>query len=228
MDRFRRVRQGSRQRPSEVRQLGAHESASEAAGLLPRLIFLSDGVFAIAMTLLVVGLAVPETTAGASADLGQRLRALSPKYLSYAISFLAIASYWTSHQRIFRYIVRADSRLVWLNILLLLCIAFQPFPTSVLGEYGDRTAVMFYAATLFATGAVVLALWAYAAAGRRLVSPGLDARLIQHQTVRASSVPIVFLASIAIAQVDPTAAEFSWLAILVIIVVLRRLYRDGT
>jgi uncharacterized membrane protein len=101
---------------------------------------------------LVVELAVPEITSGASGDLGQPLQALWPRYFSYAISFLMIAWYWTSHQRIFCYILRADGGLVWLNIPLLLCIAFQPFPTSVLGAYSTTPAVTFYAATLFVTG----------------------------------------------------------------------------
>ena len=163
-----------------------------------------------------------------TADLVQQLWALGPRYLSYAISFLVIASYWTSHQRIFSYIVRPDNRLVWLDVLLLLCIAFQPFPTSVLGTYGTTTAVTFYAGTLCITGIIVLALWVYATWGHRLVSPTLSRRLIAHHTWRAASVPLVFLASIGIAQVNPTATEFSWLVIAVLVVALRWLYRETT
>ena len=106
------------------------------------------------------------------------LLALRPKYLSFGISFLVIASYWTSHQRIFSSIVRCDTRLVWLNVLLLLCIAFQPFPTSVLGTYGTTPAVTLYAGTLAFTGTVVLVMWLYATTGHRLVRADLDARLI--------------------------------------------------
>jgi TMEM175 potassium channel family protein len=206
---------------------GESEPIAPAAGLLERLIFLSDGVFAIAMTLLVVELAVPQLNPSGT-ELGQQLHALYPKYVSYAISFMVIASYWTSHQRIFGYIVRADSRLVWLNILLLLFIAFQPFPTSVLGTYGTTAAVTFYAGTLVVTGVIVLALWVYATRDRRLVSPTLDARLIQHHTLRAACVPVVFLISIGVAQVNPSAAEFSWLTVAVLIWVLRWRYRDNT
>jgi uncharacterized membrane protein len=137
---------------------------------------------------------------------------------------VVIASYWTSHQRIFSYIVRSDSRLVWLN-LLLLRVASSHFPTSVLGTYGTTPAVTFYAGTLAITGTIVLVIWLYATAGRRLVRPGLDARLIQHHTLRAASMVLVFLASIAVAQVNPTAAEFSWLAIAALIAFLRWVYR---
>src|SRR5579871_694686 len=102
----------------------AEQVERSATSELERLIFLSDGVFAIAMTLLAVELALPEVTSESTVPLGERLLALGPRYLSYALSFLVIASYWRSHQRTFGYIVRLDSRFVWLNLTLLLCIAF--------------------------------------------------------------------------------------------------------
>jgi uncharacterized membrane protein len=220
------------QRAREIRRTHAtppSEVEVHAAGPLERLIVLSDGVFAIAMTLLVVELVLPNVAPGNSAELARGLLALGPKYLSFVVSFLVIASYWTAHQRIFRYIQRADDRLIWLNVLLLLCIAFQPFPTSVLGTYGDQAlAVDFYAGTLTVTGGVVLALWLYATGGHRLISPDLSPRLVRHHLWRAASVPSVFLMSIAVAQVKPTAAEFSWLAIAVLVLVFRRIYRDAT
>jgi uncharacterized membrane protein len=179
------------------------------------------------MTLLVVELAVPALTSNNPEQLTQALQALGPKYLSFSVSFLVIASYWTSHQRIFSYIVHADSRLVWLNLFLLLCIAFQPFPTSVLGTYGNTPAVTFYAGTLCVTGLLVLALWVYATWHRRLVTPQISAKLIQHHTVRAASVPLLFFVSMFIAQVNAEAAKYSWLGIAVIIGALRLVYRDA-
>lgn len=131
-----------------------------------------------------------------------------------------------SHQRIFSYIIRTDATLVWLNVLLLLCIAFQPFPTSVLGAYGTPPAVTLYAGTLTATRTIELVLWLYATTSRRLVRPDLDSRLIRHHTLRAASVPLVFLVSIGIAQVNPTAAELSWIVIGVIFVVVRWIHDD--
>ena len=206
-----------------------HDVERPAAGDLERLIFLSDGVFAIAMTLLVVELTVPEITSGSATDLGQRLGSLGPRYFSYAVSFVVIASYWRAHQRIFGHIVRCDARLVWCNLLLLLCIAFQPFPTSVLGSYGGNSAaVTLYAGTLAVTGVVVLALWLYATLGGRLVTRDLAPRVIQEQTWRAASVPLVFALSIGIAQVNPLAAEYSWLALAALLTALRWWYRDST
>ena len=98
-------------------------------------------------------------------------------------------------------------------------------PTSVLGTYGTTPAVTLYAGTLAFTGTVVLVMWLYATAGHRLVRANMDAGLIRHHTLRAASVVLVFLASIAIAQVNPSAAEFSWLTIVVFIVLLKCLNR---
>ncbi len=199
-----------------------------AAGTLDRLIFLSDGVFAIAMTLLVVELTVPDLAPGSTNDLVQGLSALGPRYFSFTVSFLVIASYWRAHQRIFSYVVRTDDRLVWLNVLLLLCIAFQPFPTSVMGRYGNQpVAVTLYAGTLAVTGVILLLLWVYATSGRRLVRPDIAGRLVAHQMWRAVTVPIVFLVSIAIAQVNPSAAEYSWVSIAFVLFVLRWIFRDA-
>ncbi len=202
------------------------EPERPAAGTLDRLIFLSDGVFAIAMTLLVVELTVPDLASNTAGDLIQGLAALGPRYFSFSVSFLVIASYWRAHQRIFTYVVRSDDRLVWLNVVLLLCIAFQPFPTSVMGRYGNQAvAVALYAGTLAVTGVILLVLWIYAVSGRRLVSADLDRRLIQHQMWRFATVPVVFVASIAIAQVNPSAAEYSWLSIAVLLFLLRWIFR---
>jgi hypothetical protein len=95
------------------------------------------------------------------------------------------------------------------------------------GRLRHDAAVTFYAATLFVTGVIVLALWVYATHDRRLVSPHLDGHLIEHHTWRAASVPLVFLVSIGVAQVNPTAAEFSWLAVAAV-VALRWRYRAAT
>jgi uncharacterized membrane protein len=205
-----------------------HEPASErpiaATGQLERLIFLSDGVFAIALTLLVVSLEVP----AGSSDLAAALWQLRPKFLSYGVSFLAIAAFWISHQRVFRYIVRIDGRLVWISLIFLLCIGFQPFPTAVLGSSGDQPiAVTLYAGTLMMTSLLVLAMWVYSAVGHRLVQPDLSHRFIRYQTVRAVVAPVVFAISIVIAQFNTSLAELSWLSIAILLSVVHVLMWDS-
>jgi uncharacterized membrane protein len=195
---------------------------------LNRMLALSDGVFAIAITLLVLQLAVPEISGGAvAAELASHLVSTIPEIVTYCIGFTVIALYWVGHRRTFLLIVRTDSGLTLLNLALLLCVAFMPFPTAVLGKYGNTTvAVVFYTLTLTAAGLVTLALWLYAAVGHRLISRHVSSRLIQHHSLRAAVPPIVFLLSIPVAQWSPTAAEYSWAVIMPMFFVLRRLFRD--
>jgi uncharacterized membrane protein len=205
----------------------AQESEANVSGRLERLIFLSDGVFAIAMTLLAVDLAISAIGSGAEpGDIAPRLLALWPKFLSFALSFVVIASYWSAHQHVFSAVVRTDDLLVQLNMPLLFCIAFLPVPTNVLGSYGNEPAsVILYAGTLVVTHGLVLALWIYATIGRRLVAADLDSRLIRRSMWRLAVVPLVFLISIAIAPFNPSLAEYSWLSIAVILFVARRVER---
>ncbi len=99
----------------------------------------SDGVFAVAITLLVLNLQVPQIAASlVSKDLPQKLLDLGPKLLIFALSFIVVGIYWVAHHNTFHYIKHADRNLLWLNILLLLCIVFIPFPTELLGQYPDQ------------------------------------------------------------------------------------------
>jgi uncharacterized membrane protein len=191
----------------------------------------SDGVFAIAMTLMVVQLTVPLIPSSLpSAEVGHRLAsalaALGPAYFSFGLSFVVIAASWVAHHRRFQSLRRYDSGLIWLNMLLL-CVVFVPFPTAVLGRYGDQTvAVVLYAATMAVTAAVSVAMTLYTDR-RGLVGPAPGP--VRSRIVRGAVVPAVFLASIPVALVSPNAAEWSWLALFVLSAVVgntvRRLRR---
>lgn len=135
-----------------------------------RLEAFSDGVFAIAITLLVLEFKVPP---GDSLGLG--LPRLWPSYLAYAISFIVVGAIWINHHAMFDWIVRADHKLLVLNTLHLMFIAFLPFPTAVLAEAfharsGQDTATAFYAGTLTVIGSLVTAMWWYAASHRELLN----------------------------------------------------------
>src|SRR5581483_2286366 len=96
-----------------------------------RLISLSDGIFAFAMTLLAINVELPTFTANSTVDeVTQHVVALLPQFFIFATSFLLVALYWTVHRRTFRYIVRSDTTLTWLNILQLLFVAFLPVATG--------------------------------------------------------------------------------------------------
>src|SRR5215472_15319593 len=124
----------------------------QVAGLsTTRLEAFSDGVFAVAITLLVLNLQVPQITA--ISELVPRLVELWPKLLSYVLSFVLVGIYWVAHHNTFHYIKRSDRNLLWLNILLLLCIVFIPFPTALLGQYPElRVSIIIYGGIAIVVG----------------------------------------------------------------------------
>lgn len=138
----------------------------------------SDGVFAIAITLLVFNLHIPPVHDQAQLDSALAKEWLS--YLSYLLSVVVIGVYWVAHHGLFSYIRRADRPLFWLNILFIACVAFLPFPTALLGQYGHaRTAVVIYGLSLVVTGLVLDIVRAYATHGRRLVDPHLPEGVVR-------------------------------------------------
>jgi uncharacterized membrane protein len=175
---------------------------------LERLVFFSDAVYAIAITLLAIDIRVPEVE---SLDVGAAILELVPGLFSYALSFAAIGLYWLAHWRRFDLIERTDQRLAVLNLAHLAFIALIPFPTSLLGRHGDQApSVVLYALVLAGAGILGAASWAYA--GRAgLVREGVSPGLVRLGIVRGLVAPAVFLASIPLVLVDPRLAELSWL-----------------
>jgi uncharacterized membrane protein len=135
-----------------------------------RVLFFSDAVFAIAITLLIVDLRVPDVPHVQS---GQLLRHAIPQIGGFAYSFAAIGLFWLAHHGLFRHIKGLDRRLVLLNLLFLGTIAFVPYPTALLSAAGDQVpATVFYAASLAAVGLAEAAVWLYAIRIRELAMPG--------------------------------------------------------
>ncbi len=154
-------------------------------------------------------------------ELAVTLLVIWPKYLSFAISFLVIGFFWISHHRKFRFIRRYDKTLIFLNLLLLMVIAFIPFPTSVLSQYGNRTATIFYALVMIAGGLISLATWLYASHHNHLIDPQMDAKQRRSEILTPVVTMVVFLLSIGLAFIDENLARFSWILIAVFNVILR-------
>ncbi|MEJ2865893.1 TMEM175 family protein [Actinomycetospora flava] len=112
------------------------EPAGESDNSLGRLLALSDGVFAISMTLLALDLRVPDLATPDNASLAQALVTLVPNFLSYAVSFYVIASYWLCHRQLMRSVTSSHPQLLSRTLPLLLMVAVLPFPASLLGHYG--------------------------------------------------------------------------------------------
>ena len=163
---------------------------------LQRLLFLSDGVYAIAATLLAVELVLPEATADLSGrELLDSLLESWPRVLAFLTSFLFIANFWVGHNMLYHRVRRFDGGLMWLALGQLSCIAFLPFPTSVIGEHvSDPVAQQFYLGTLLVSGLMMWALWWYMSSGHRLVDPDLGARDIRRTHLISSGVPASTLA----------------------------------
>jgi len=148
-----------------------------------RLETFSDGVFAIAATLLVLEFSVRATS---GPRLGHALLHLWPSYLAYVTSFLTIGIIWINHHYCVQTIARADRTFLFLNLLLLLTVGFLPFPTKLVAQYlqqpGEQAAAYAYAATFVVMSIVYNSWWRYASRGRRLIKES-----VPDSTVRAIS-----------------------------------------
>jgi len=181
---------------------------------LERLLFFSDAVFAIAITLLALEIRLPAGQEfSTEAELFAALTSLWQKYLAYFISFMVIGVFWLAHHRKFRLIRRYDSRLLLLNLLMLMAIAFIPFPSSLISEYANRTATSFYALTMILAEFWIGTVWWYASKNNRLIDPHLDPKLRRREFIIPIATGTVFALSIAVAYVNADAAKLSWLLI---------------
>ena len=202
-------------RPSEPGSPGDAADHHEPELDLERIVFFSDAVFAIAITLLVLELRIPDLPDHATGDqIATALREAMPRIFAWVLSFATIGLYWMAHWRKFRVIERVDDRLAVINLVLLGVIAFVPFPTGLIGEHGDQpVVVVLYAVTLALAGLAGTASWLYA---RRagLIRPDIDARVANLAAFRGITVPIVMLGSLAFLPfVSTTAVEVAWLLI---------------
>jgi len=167
-----------------------------------RLLAFSDGVFAIAITLLVLGIPVPRVAPNDSAQLVAALVGLRGNLLGFALSFLLVGAQWIAHHRMLRNLATCDQRLLWLNLLPLMGICLVPFASSVLIEYGGRPpGAITYAALQGAIGVTFVAL------RTDLVKRGA----LPHTSLLVSLIPVLgFALSIPVALRNVNAAYALW------------------
>lgn len=185
---------------------------------------LSDGVFAIAMTLLVLDLALPG--AGETVGLREFLGGQVDRFFNYALSFLLLAVFWVRHHQQFHFIKRTDAGHLWINIFFLMFVALLPFSTSLLGDYPDEAlAEAFFGGNILMLGLLLTLSWAYATRRYRLVDRGLDPRHIALPRERGMLTIIVAASAIAVAFVNPDISSYLYLLILVLQIALARRHR---
>jgi len=177
-----------------------------------RIVAFSDGVFAIAITLLVLNLSVPERIPGD--DLTEALWEQRHDLLAYALSFAVIGRFWVIHHRFFGDVSGFDGRLIGLNLFYLAWIVLIPFSSQVLGDHaGDTGAVVLYATNLAATTLVGTVMFDDA---RRAGLAHSDPEAFREGRQRAILTVVVFLASIPVAfLISAHAAPYLWLALFI-------------
>lgn len=173
-----------------------------------RLEAFSDGVIAIAITLLVLEVRVPHVNEESGGSLWSALGDLWPSYVGYALSFLIIGIMWANHHAIFKHVARTNHYLTLLNLLLLFMIGFIPFPTALLAEYltheGERTATIVYAGWMLASAVVYYLLWRYVRhAG--LIDPETDQAAVATITRRFNLGPPGYLVAFIATVIWPPA-----------------------
>lgn len=178
---------------------------------------LTDGIFAIAMTLLVLTLELPATGGLTAAKLHELLLAQYDKFFNYALSFILLAVFWVIHHQQFHHIRKTDHTLLWLNIITLIFVALMPFSTSLIGEFGyDWMADLFFNLNMFMLGLLFSLTWIYAALGHRLVSKTLEQKKIVAGIKRGLIVPVVSLIAIVLGFLSPGNSGFAYLLIPII------------
>jgi uncharacterized membrane protein len=166
----------------------------------------SDGVFAIAITLLVLTIAQPTNYHKLAHQLGARW----PSLAAYVVSFVVIGIMWLNHHSIFGHLARVDRNLVYLNLLLLLTVVFIPYPTGILGEAlrqreGMRVAAVGYSVTMTINAYAWGGLWIYASARRRLLDPAFPEAQRRTATLAFTVGTVMYTISIGVAFINAYA-----------------------
>ena len=177
---------------------------------------LADGIFSIAMTLLVLNLALPEVETGLTltTELHTLLFGQTHKFFNYALSFILLAIFWIIQHQQFHFIKRTDHTHLWINIFSLMFVALVPFSTSLTGDYPNETvAKLFFDLNLFILGSLNVLNWTYATKDYRLVDRSLDPRRIAVGNRRDAVIPVVALLAMVLSLIIPKWSSCVYLLI---------------
>lgn len=184
-----------------------------------RLIFFSDAVFAIAITLLIIEIKVPELEAGHPTEHGflDSMLSLLPKFLGFVFSFFIIGLYWFIHHKMFGYVINYTGKLIWLNLLFLFSIVLMPFSTAVYSEYSTNERITLiapygiYVFNICLTGVLNYFMWKYIGKAGNGVTENFPAGdFLVKAKIRSLLLPAIFLASLLIAIfVNPYLARYT-------------------
>ncbi len=187
-----------------------------------RLSFFSDGVFAIAITLLVIEIKVPVIHGATNETLLHSLSEMSLKFLGFLISFGIVGHYWSVHHRIFGYVEKHNSTLVWINLAFLCSVVLLPFSSGMMGEYSSDLNLYVpyavYVANICLTGLMNCWLWLYVSNPKRqFLTHTISKARIRLGLYRSLVIPIVFAISLLVFFMSPIVSRFVPLLIPVIL-----------
>lgn len=183
----------------------------------------SDGVFAIAMTLLVIAIDIPKLREpGSVEELLTALDDLVPNFIGFVVSFAVIGRYWVAHHQMFSLLHTMNPGLIGRNLVYLMFVAFLPFPTALLGDYfGNPVAVAAYALTAAVVSGMEVVLLRYAnRAG--LLKPRPTGKVMRWATIQSTFPVAAFLVSVPVAFLNTTVAVLVWFASFPFGIVMRR------
>jgi uncharacterized membrane protein len=189
-----------------------------------RVAFFSDAVFAIAMTLLVVGIGIPRVRDSRIADV---LRDRDREVFGFFLSFLVIGMYWLAHHRFFSKLAAVDVRFMKLNLLYLAAIALMPFPTGLVGIYGSEALVIVIYAITLAVASMLEAAMFWHAQNAGLLRVPLTAQGFRDYLTASLAPAAVFVVSIPIALVEPSLGLLFWIVIFPVELLIGKYFRPG-
>jgi uncharacterized membrane protein len=183
-----------------------------------------DGIFAIAMTILVLGITPPQPEISlAQTELFGQIVHILPEIFIFIVAFLILAGFWQIHHRQFHFVRVIDSRLLWINIIMLIAIVFIPFATDVAGDYPEiLIAVLLFHINIIIIGLIFSYHAHYILRSKKLCDPHFDLKFMQGQFHRSALIPSIAFIAVIIAFVNPSLSLLVYLAIPVVWFFLHR------
>ncbi|WEK70418.1 MAG: TMEM175 family protein [Candidatus Chryseobacterium colombiense] len=199
---------------------------------LERIALFSDAVFAIAITLLIIEIKIPEIHHDTISDkeLWNVIIQMLPKFIGFFISFFVIGLYWLAHHRIFNYVTGINNKLLWGNLLFLLPIVIMPFSTAFLSEFYDpslKLPLAVYTVTICMAGFLNFRLWWMIGNVKNNLSQHLDKAHLRYNMVRSLTIPVIFLCAFLLSFVNARIAYFIPLTTPFLIFILRKYYEKS-
>lgn len=179
-----------------------------------RTLALSDGIIAVAITLLVLDIRLPDNFGEMTdAQLWAALVGLKSRLFAYLLSFAVIGSFWVNHRSKFNWIARSDQRLLWINLLFLLTICLVPFTTNLIAESGGTLATMIYALTMVVSGLSLTWIWDHARRAK-LLAPSVTPEECVRQYRTVILISIIFGVSVPLSIAHADLAKYVWILII--------------